>query len=197
MTFYSGSEDFTEKFITNRPVPDETHTIAPTGLSPYFYCTTCGQSGSSEQDIRWRVCSKPKSLGEQYAESIPEGVLMFDDSGDAINGPIRQVDPDTGGEKESKLARYDLIPTGPLNLLATHYGLGAKKYSDRNWEKGYKWGLSYAALHRHLNAFWSGEDYDEDGHFHLAAAAFHVFALMHFAYSSDPDGVYSARDDRP
>lgn len=94
---------------------------------------------------------------------------------------VRVVDPKTGGEKGQKLARFDLIPPGPLHTLAEHYGVGARKYEDRNWEKGYDWGLSFAALNRHLWAFWNGEYYDEEtGLPHLASAVFHAFALMEF-----------------
>lgn len=74
----------------------------------------------------------------------------------------RVVDAKTGGAKGSKLARYDLLPNDAMDLLAEHYGRGAFKYADRNWEKGYAWGLSYAALQRHLSAHWQGEVYDYD-----------------------------------
>lgn len=66
----------------------------------------------------------------------------------------------TGGQKGTKDERFDLIPTGPLAELARHYGAGAKKYEDHQWRKGYEWSKSYAAIQRHLNAFWGGEDYD-------------------------------------
>ena len=66
------------------------------------------------------------------------------------------------GVKGSKLARFDLIPEDVMWLLAEHYGRGAQKYAARNWEKGYDWGLSYAALRRHLALFWEGEDFDLD-----------------------------------
>jgi hypothetical protein len=101
------------------------------------------------------------------------------------------VDPDTGGQKGSALARYDLIPVGPLKKLAEHYGYGATKYDENNWRRGYAWSLSYAALQRHLNAFWGGEDMDPDsGRPHLAAAAFHCFALLEFMETN------RERDDR-
>ena len=63
----------------------------------------------------------------------------------------------TGGEKGVKLERFDLIPVGPLTELARLYGIGAKKYDDRNWEKGYEWSKSYAAMQRHANEFWAGK----------------------------------------
>lgn len=92
-----------------------------------------------------------------------------------------RVTSSTGGEKGSKLARYDLIPALPLKHLAELYGKGAEKYADRNWERGYDWSLSFAALNRHLWQFWSGEDMDEEtGKPHLAAVAWHAFALLQF-----------------
>ena len=98
----------------------------------------------------------------------------------------------TGGEKGVKDARFDLLPPAPLHAVANHYGIGARKYEDRNWERGYEWSKSYGALQRHLNAFWSGEDIDEEtGSPHLAAAAFHVLALMEFGRT------HPEFDDRP
>jgi hypothetical protein len=105
---------------------------------------------------------------------------------------VRVVDPVTGGEKGQKLARYSLIPMLPLRLLAEHYGRGARKYADRNWERGYKWSLSFDALCRHLFAFWNGEDIDpETGSPHLTAVAWHAFALQEFSFT------HPAGDDRP
>jgi hypothetical protein len=94
---------------------------------------------------------------------------------------VRVVDPKTGGEKGSKLARFDLIPAGPLQALAEHFGRGARKYADRNWEKGYAWALSFAAMMRHAWTWWDGEDIDpETGSSHLTAVAWHSFALQEF-----------------
>ena len=87
--------------------------------------------------------------------------------------------PDGGRKDDTEKLRYDLIPPRPLEALAQVYTVGAAKYEDRNWEKGYAWSLSYAALQRHLHAFWGGEDIDpETGSHHLAAAGFHVLALL-------------------
>jgi hypothetical protein len=108
-----------------------------------------------------------------------------------MSDEVRVIDPDTGGEKGKKLARFDLIPTLPLWLLAEHYGKGAEKYSERNYERGYAWSLSYGAAQRHLNLFWDGEDVDpENGGLHLIAAAWHCFALVLFM-STHPE-----KDDR-
>jgi hypothetical protein len=96
----------------------------------------------------------------------------------------RITDPVTGGQKGAKLARFSLIPSDALWALAELYGAGAIKYSDRNWEKGYKWSLSADALGRHLNQFMQGKMYDDGeggtGCHHLMAVVFHAFALYVF-----------------
>ena len=89
------------------------------------------------------------------------------------------MDSATGAEKGSKLARFDLVPPEALWQLAEHYGKGCAKYADRNWEKGYKWGLSVAAMQRHIYQWLQGESIDkETGSHHLIAAAWHCFALV-------------------
>lgn len=121
-----------------------------------------------------------------------------------VSGETRVTDPTSGAQKGQKLERFDLIPVPALQELARVYGMGAQKYAERNWEKGYAWSLSYAALQRHLNAFWNGEERDpESGLSHLAHAAFHVFALLTYAGPAPPvgSGVFTGtnrgKDDRP
>jgi hypothetical protein len=91
------------------------------------------------------------------------------------------ADDITGGQKGIKLERYDLIPVRPLVYLARVFGRGAKKYAERNWEKGYLWSKTFAALMRHCWAFWGGETIDpETGLPHMAHAAWHCFVLMEY-----------------
>jgi len=94
---------------------------------------------------------------------------------------VRVVDPLTGGEKGAKLARFSLIPADFLWALAEHYGKGARKYAEKNWERGYKWSLSLDAAERHLTQWKQGEDNDEEtGSSHLIAAIWHLIALWWF-----------------
>jgi hypothetical protein len=73
------------------------------------------------------------------------------------------------------------IPQEPLRLLAKHYGIGAKKYADRNWEKGYKWSLTFDAANRHLRQHVTGEEIDaETGTPHLICTAWHCLALAEY-----------------
>lgn len=88
---------------------------------------------------------------------------------------------ESGASKERKLAKFALLPVDALWALAEHYGRGAKKYADRNWERGYPYSWSYDALQRHANAWWSGEDIDEEtGSSHMTAVAWHAFCLFVF-----------------
>ena len=94
---------------------------------------------------------------------------------------VRVKDPVTGGEKGSKLARFSLIPPEAEWALAENYGRGCKKYADRNWERGYKWSLSYDAMRRHLNQWQRRESYDQEtGTHHLIAVAWHAICLFIF-----------------
>lgn len=115
--------------------------------------------------------------------------------------PYAYIDPplkiktnfDTAGVKfdEDKI-RYDLVPPEAIEGLARVLTFGAKKYADRNWEKGMKWGRVFGALMRHSWAWWRGEDKDpETGYSHLEHALCCVAFLL----------TYEARkvgeDDRP
>lgn len=96
---------------------------------------------------------------------------------------VRVKDPATGAEKGSKPERYDLIPSWAMDEVARVYGEGAKKYAERNWEKGYAHGLSIAALERHISLFKQRQNLDpDDGLHHLAHAVFHCLTLMTYQH---------------
>ena len=105
------------------------------------------------------------------------------------------IDPVTGAKNNSKLARFDLIPADVLIALAEHYGKGAEKYGDRNWELGFKYNLPYQAAMRHILLWWGGENIDEDrGSHHLVNAIWNLVTLLHFELNPDE---YNHCDDRP
>lgn len=107
-----------------------------------------------------------------------------------MSNEIRSVSA-TGGEKGVKDEAFHLIPPEALTILARHYGIGARKYADNNWRRGYEWSKSYAAMQRHATAWLSGEDIDPETQSpHMAAVAFHAFALLVFA------GEHPEFDDR-
>jgi len=63
---------------------------------------------------------------------------------------------------EDKL-RYDLIPPEAMEALATVLTYGAKKYGDRNWEKGISADRLWAAAQRHLWTWWYDFDMSSGG----------------------------------
>lgn len=91
----------------------------------------------------------------------------------------------TGSVRDSRegKGRFELISPFALKRLAGVYERGAKKYADRNWEKGQAFSRFLDSALRHLNSFAQGMD-DED---HLAQAAWNVFAIMHFQELSRDD----------
>ena len=83
------------------------------------------------------------------------------------SGAIRDVREDKG--------RYDLISPIALKRLAVVYEKGAKKYSDRNWEKGMPLCRYIDSAMRHIQQYLEGMR-DED---HLGQAVFNIFGVIH------------------
>ena len=77
--------------------------------------------------------------------------------------------------------RYELLPPELLEGIAQILTFGAKKYADRNWEKGIDYSRVYGATMRHLWAWWGGEDNDkETGKSHLWHAGCELAFLIAF-----------------
>jgi hypothetical protein len=118
------------------------------------------------------------------------GGLEAPDDAFVIKGDERLTSP-TGGQKGIKLARFDLIPPGPLKALAEVFGFGTTKYAEHNWRKGYPWGLSSGALQRHVIEWLMGSDADDESGLHpLAHAAWHCMVLMEL------EDIWPEYDDR-
>lgn len=88
--------------------------------------------------------------------------------------------------------RYDLIPPELLHETAEVLEFGREKYGANNWAQGAEYGRYFAAMQRHLWAWWAGQKCDEEsGLKHLAHAACCLAFLM--AYEHRGLGT----DDRP
>ena len=84
---------------------------------------------------------------------------------------------ETGSRRDTRdgKGRFDLLSPFVMERDARHLEFGAKKYGDRNWEKGQPLSRYYDSAIRHMNKFMMGHR-DED---HLAAARWNIGALMH------------------
>lgn len=90
----------------------------------------------------------------------------------------------TGFKYDDGKLRMDLIPPSAIVSLAKALTHGAEKYVDRNWERGLSWGRVYAALQRHLNAWWNGEETDRESKLHhLEHAICNLAFLIEFQHT--------------
>jgi hypothetical protein len=125
---------------------------------------------------------KREHLGDPPADSakIQDGAIQGDGAPfDEPNGECRK-----SAESSSK-PRLDLLPTAALEDIAEVLAFGADKYGAYNWCRGARWGRYWAALIRHLFAWWRGEDCDpETGKSHLAHAGCCLLFLMTFQQES-------------
>lgn len=102
---------------------------------------------------------------------------MIKDSGKRTEfetGAVRDVGKGKG--------RYDLLPWGSIHELAIHCEEGAKKYGERNCEKGIPIHSLLDSALRHLSKYMQGEK-DEP---HLRAALWNI-AFAIFMEKERPD----------
>jgi hypothetical protein len=81
-------------------------------------------------------------------------------------GAVRDVSDEKG--------RFDLLPYAALRRVACHFGNGARKYEDRNWEKGMTLSTYVNSASRHMMAWVAGLR-DED---HAAAWAWNALCAI-------------------
>jgi hypothetical protein len=129
-------------------------------------------------------CEKPDTCGRQaWCEKFRR-----------LPRPAEPVERDAAEAWKAdagKLPMHLIAPELPEEVAAV-LGFGAAKYGERNWERGMAWSRAYAALQRHMWAWWGGEDRDpETGMSHLAHAGCCLMFLL--AYERRGHGA----DDRP
>lgn len=92
---------------------------------------------------------------------------------------------DTGAVRDTQdgKPRYDLISIHALRRRAVHMANGAKKYGDRNWEKGIPASRCIASALRHIFAWMLG-DRSED---HLSAVGFNIDCIIHWEETNRKD----------
>lgn len=108
------------------------------------------------------------------------------------NDMILAIAAEEGRKDDRDKPRIDLMPPEMIFAVSDVLTFGAKKYGGRNWESGMAWGRIYAALMRHLWAWWSGATGDDEtGMSHLH----HAGCCIAFLIAYEARGV--GTDDRP
>lgn len=82
----------------------------------------------------------------------------------------------TGAQRdtsEGKL-RMSLLPQQELKRVMKRYLDGAEKYGENNWMKGMPLSVFYDCAHRHLEAWWRGENSED----HAAAVVWNMMCAM-------------------
>lgn len=90
------------------------------------------------------------------------------------SGTRREFSSGAVRDAETGKGRCDLLPAVAILRVARHYEEGAKKYSDRNWEKGIPISSFIDSALRHLMKYLDGQT-DED---HLCASAWNCLCAM-------------------
>lgn len=134
----------------------------------------------------------PTSAGERAVEDALAG-FMKPQGGSTFEPRLPRVDarpvlepgqnnpaPGLEGRKDDgSKAPWHLLPYDALDEIVEVLRYGAEKYAPRNWEKGMAWSRPFAALQRHMTAWWMGEDRDpETGYSHLAHAGCCILFLI-------------------
>jgi hypothetical protein len=146
-------------FVDNDPSKD--------WIQPDYVHRLPGQTDSSwEQDLRYFKEEEKKYLTSKHVQKF------------GGPRPTNQSKSEPALRYDGDKSRVDLIPPEFILALGQHFGVGAKKYAERNWEKGMSWSRCYASAQRHMLAFWGGEELDpETGSPHVICAAWNMCVL--------------------
>lgn len=123
-------------------------------------------------------------IDKYFSPHVPVAIHDFINNGLSKINAEREVKKDKkveGVKHDKDKLRFDLLSPYALEEIVKVLTFGAKKYGDRNWEKGLTYSQLVAALYRHLNKFQQGKDVDEESNCqHMASIAFCAMAILHF-----------------
>lgn len=102
-----------------------------------------------------------------------------------IEGTFMGLKP--GTKFDTDKVRTDLLPVTALLNAAEVFTFGAKKYGDKNWEKGIKNSRLYGACLRHLFAHMQGETLDPESNLPHIYHALACLLMLSDNYSNRPE----------
>jgi hypothetical protein len=115
----------------------------------------------------------------EIVSSVPSNATL-----PTVSSSTAAWEPNGEARKSAESAtkpRLELVPWAAVTEIAEVLTFGAEKYDANNWCRGARWGRYFAALCRHIFAWWSGEEKDpETGKSHLAHAGCCLFFLMEY-----------------
>lgn len=82
----------------------------------------------------------------------------------------------TGAQRDTAAGklRMSLVPQQELKRVMKRYLDGAEKYGENNWMRGMPLSAYYDCMHRHLEAWWRGDDTED----HAAAVVWNMLCAM-------------------
>lgn len=122
-----------------------------------------------EEEGVFTAVDLPKYLDRPESRDLDKTPRRIKDSGsrqEFNTGAVRDIQQGKG--------RYDLIPWEVITLLARHFEEGARKYGERNWERGIPLCRYFDSAIRHLVQYKLEMD-DEP---HLVASIWNLICLL-------------------
>ena len=132
-------------------------------------------------------------ISKEFPELLPGGICLHHGKGKSLmeikdSGTRQEFESGAVRDGEEKKGRFDLLPSVVFDMLkgprgysyhgwhrvARHFEEGAKKYEDRNWERGIPLHCFLDSGTRHFFKLLAGES-DED---HAAAAVWNWVCLL-------------------
>jgi hypothetical protein len=161
--------------------------VGSAGFGLYGEVMGCDKRGDS---VLYAVRCDGEMITRWYTvdEITPVDTDQMHDSGERqefTTGAVR----DTAGDKP----RPDLFSPFALERVGRWLGIGAKKYAERNWEKGMPVSRVIASLMRHLLAYMMGKK-DED---HMAAVATNAMFILHYEAMIKRGVLHAELNDMP
>lgn len=147
---------------------------------PVYRCKTLKPDGTIVDGCGWQghavnQCPECKS-------TILRSVVPFEGRTELqkLTGPLK---PATGLKYDGGKPPWHLLAWDAVRLVVLVLAFGAKKYADRNWEKGIAHSRTFAAAQRHMFSWYQDREDDdpETGLHHLA----HAICELMFALAFD------------
>lgn len=93
----------------------------------------------------------------------------------------KQTKNDPGQRFDAGKTPYHLFPLDAYEEICRVMAFGAKKYSERNWERGMSWSRVSRSMFSHFFAMCRGETHDhESGCTHAGHMAWNAIALCSY-----------------